>query len=105
MNVFLGILLILFGAVVGGFIVLKCLDKTVEDLMDSYESLNKTYENILYLDNKIIACKDKIIQDTYRYLVKLRDSDIGNLDTIIGELGGILDNHYGEEETDGPDSD
>ena len=105
MDVFLGILLFLLGGCAGAAIVLKVLEKSMDDLMEAYDDLVRTQQNIMHLDNKIIAGKDKIIHDTYVYLVRLRDQDEGNLDDIIGELGEILDDSAEEDADDESDSD
>lgn len=96
MNILWFIMTFLLGGAIGGLIVLKYLEKSMDNLIDSYNALVKTYENIVCLDDKLIACRDKIIQDTYSYLVNLRDHGTESLDGVIGELGEILDNHKEE---------
>ena len=101
---FLCILLFLLGGCLGAGIVIKLLDKHIDDLIEAYDNLVRIQQDIMHLDDKIIECKDKIIRDTYLYLVNLRDHGTDNLDDIIGGLGEILDDHA-EDDTDADKTD
>ena len=109
------------GALIGGLfaaiVVWAYLAKSIEDLNKSYDDLKercekiiRSYKNVDFINSKLIAnqatmitSQRKVIQDTYSYLVNLRDHDAGNLDDIIGTLGEILDDH--KEDSDESDSD
>ena len=91
-------LLFLLGACVGTLISTRYLEKSMDELVDSYRKIFDIHNNIAEIDHRIITCKDKIIRDTYLYLVNLRYNNTGDLDEIIGALGELLDDHPSNKE-------
>jgi len=92
------VLTLCFGMSVGGIIALTWSKKIVDEMDSSYKRTIQSFGKICDLDREIISKQRKIVQDTYSYLVNLRDHDAGSLDEIIGTLGEMLDDHKEEEE-------
>lgn len=100
MDLFIMIVLFILGAAVGMFIAALVLEKNARDLMEAYQFSIKARDDLLRIDEKIISAGSDIIkaqriiiQETYSYLVDLRDKDEGSLDEIVGYLGQALDDH------------
>lgn len=94
-----------FGGVIGAALVLWYLDKSMNDLIASYNSLVETQRDVIKLDDEIIKSYKDIVNGqqfaigkTYSTLVGLRDGGTENLDEIIGYLGEHLDDHKEESE-------
>lgn len=105
--ILLVILMFGLGGCVGGLIVTVKLSAEAEALYELYKSALKKYKEIIDLDAKMIADLEKIkegdkkiiegykkiesiynmfINETYDYLVKLRDKGEGDLDEVIGNI-------------------
>lgn len=98
------IFIFIAGGLIGAAIALWYLNKSVDELMDSYKNLTSTYDNILELDDRMINAltnrlnaEKKLTRCVYSDLVRLRDIGTENLDELIGYLGEALNCH--EEET------
>ena len=96
-NIVFIICIFVLGGTVGALIAVKYLDKSVTDMVQSYNRIIECYKNIICLDKRFM-------QSVYADLVKLREIGTDNLDELIGYLGEYLDDNEGED-SDEPDSD
>ena len=100
LDILCGLALIAFGFAIGGLITVKYLEKSMDELTESYYNVVKTQNDIMKVDNKLIKEYGKlvimyksVIGKAYNSLVDLRDSGTEDLDEVIGLLGEALDDH------------
>ena len=109
--ILLVILMFGLGVCVGGLIVTVKLSKEAEASFELYKSALKKCKEIMDLDDKAIADLEKIhegdkkiiegykkiesmydmfLDETYDYLVKLRDDGHEDLDEVIGNIAAFM---------------
>lgn len=111
-NIFLLIAIFILGGSIGGFIVLKYLEKSMDELIECCDNLVKSQRRVIELDNsiikqfkefadrkeKLVIAYEGVIEKAYLTLVDLRDSGTENLDETIGFIGEALSDYKGDSE-------